>query len=202
MESGTASPGISVAERLRRNRKITITTRQMVSTSVNFTSSMESLDLPRSIERDLQLDGGRNRFAQLGQQLADALGHLDRVGARLLLDGQNDAAHAVVPARDFVVLHVVDDIAELFQADRNAVAVRHDQRPVCRRVRSIGPFDIMVNAWLSPFSLPVGRLVLACCDRVLHVVDADAARGELDRDPPAPARRISARRKPAPAKRR
>ncbi len=38
MERGTAAPGIKVAERFRRNRKMTITTRQMVSTSVNSTS--------------------------------------------------------------------------------------------------------------------------------------------------------------------
>ena len=38
MENGTASPGIIVAERFRRNRKMTITTRAMVRTSVNSTS--------------------------------------------------------------------------------------------------------------------------------------------------------------------
>ena len=38
MENGTAQPGISVAEKLRRNRKITITTMQTVSIRVNSTS--------------------------------------------------------------------------------------------------------------------------------------------------------------------
>ncbi len=42
IESGTATPGIKVAEMFRRKRKITITTRQMVSTRVNFTSWIES----------------------------------------------------------------------------------------------------------------------------------------------------------------
>src|SRR5271166_933951 len=42
IESGTATPGITVAEIFRRKRKITITTRQMVSIRVNLTSWMES----------------------------------------------------------------------------------------------------------------------------------------------------------------
>ena len=43
IDSGSASEGISVARTLRRNRKITITTRQSVSSSVNCTSSTECL---------------------------------------------------------------------------------------------------------------------------------------------------------------
>ncbi len=39
MERGTATPGINVAEMLRRNRKMTSTTRQMVSIRVTLTSS-------------------------------------------------------------------------------------------------------------------------------------------------------------------
>src|ERR1035438_322255 len=41
IEKGTAAPGISVAETFRRKRKITITTTQTVSSSVNSTSRME-----------------------------------------------------------------------------------------------------------------------------------------------------------------
>ena len=40
--SGTVTLGMSVAQKLRRNRRITITTRQMVSASVNSTSSTEA----------------------------------------------------------------------------------------------------------------------------------------------------------------
>jgi hypothetical protein len=41
-DSGTATLGISVAEALRRNRKITITTRAMASASSNCMSSTEA----------------------------------------------------------------------------------------------------------------------------------------------------------------
>ena len=40
--SGTVTLGMSVAQKLRRNSRITITTRPMVSTSVNSTSSTEA----------------------------------------------------------------------------------------------------------------------------------------------------------------
>ena len=49
MAKGTAKLGINVAETLRRNRKMTITTRQMVRNRVNFTSPMdERMDSERS----------------------------------------------------------------------------------------------------------------------------------------------------------
>src|ERR1039458_2518172 len=59
IESGTATPGIRVAERFRRNRKITITTRQTVSRRVNFTSLMEFLmSMERSELTPMLIDGG------------------------------------------------------------------------------------------------------------------------------------------------
>ena len=38
----------------------------------------------------------------------------------------------VEPGSGLVVLHAVDDVAELFQADRRAIAIGDDQRPVLR----------------------------------------------------------------------
>src|ERR1700761_8126841 len=40
--SGTVTLGISVVQKFRKNRRITITTRQMVSTSVNSTSATDA----------------------------------------------------------------------------------------------------------------------------------------------------------------
>ncbi len=42
IDIGSARAGMIVAEMLRRKRKITITTRPMVSMRVNFTSSTEA----------------------------------------------------------------------------------------------------------------------------------------------------------------
>ena len=49
MDSGSARDGMTVAERLRRNRKMTRTTSASVSQSVNFTSATDSrIDCERS----------------------------------------------------------------------------------------------------------------------------------------------------------
>ena len=59
IESGTATPGIKVAEMFRRKMKITITTRQMVSSRVNFTSWMESrMEVELSWTTSRFTDGG------------------------------------------------------------------------------------------------------------------------------------------------
>ena len=62
-DSGTVMPGISVAHRLRRNRKITITTSAMVSISVNWTSSTEArMVWVRSVTMWTSMAGGIDAF--------------------------------------------------------------------------------------------------------------------------------------------
>ena len=59
MDIGSARLGMMVAERLRRKRKMTRTTRHRASSRVNLTSLTESrIDTERSIE-DVQVDGSR-----------------------------------------------------------------------------------------------------------------------------------------------
>ena len=62
IDIGIASDGIAVAERLRRNRKITITTRARVTTRVNLTSCTESrIDSERSKSTCSDTEPGRLR---------------------------------------------------------------------------------------------------------------------------------------------
>ena len=81
-------------------------------------------------------DGGSSPLEQR-QQLLDVVGHLDGVGAGLALDAENDGALLVVvrvePGRGLVVLHAVDDVAQILQAHRRAVAIGHHQRSILRR---------------------------------------------------------------------
>ena len=67
---------------------------------------------------------------KLGQKVLDGVDHLDGVGAGLALDGQDDGRPVVEPGGDLVVLDAVDDLAQILQAHRRAVAVGHDERPV------------------------------------------------------------------------
>src|SRR5882672_10450274 len=56
---GTVTLGITVAQKLRRNRKITITTRVMVSSMVNSTSETEAwMVWVRSMAMSTWIDGG------------------------------------------------------------------------------------------------------------------------------------------------
>src|SRR5271156_5367605 len=59
MDIGNAKLGINVAERLRRNRKITRITSAMARNSVNFTSATElRMDSDASYSVAISMDGG------------------------------------------------------------------------------------------------------------------------------------------------
>ena len=59
IDNGKASDGISVAESLRRNRKMVSTTRMTVSAKVNCTSAIESrIEMDRSFSTEILTEGG------------------------------------------------------------------------------------------------------------------------------------------------
>ena len=129
-EIGTASAGMMVAETVRRNRKITSTTRPIAISSVSCTSCTDSrTEIERSIITCMLMAAGI--CARIGR---DALLHRvddrDRVGIGLALDRQHDRAVAVEEARDAVVLDAVDDVGDLVELDRRAVAVGDDDLAV------------------------------------------------------------------------
>ena len=121
--SGITALGISVARTLRRNRKITTTTRTMVISSVTFTSCDRGADGLGAVHQDVDLDGGRNVGLQRRQRFSDIVHGLDDVGAGLLEDDQQDALAAlqrrvgvglarIDPGADLVVLHALACIAQ------------------------------------------------------------------------------------------
>src|SRR3979409_2446064 len=58
-ETGTASAGMIVAGIVRRNRKITMTTRQIAIASVSCTSVTDSrIEIERSLSTSILIDGG------------------------------------------------------------------------------------------------------------------------------------------------
>ena len=86
------------------------------------------------------LTEGGSSAAEQRQQVLDAVGDLDGVGAGLALDGENDGAAVafvrVEPGRGLIVFHAVDDVAEFFQPHRRAAAVGDHHGPVLRRAQS------------------------------------------------------------------
>ena len=91
-------------------------------------------DRDRAVVEDVEVHRGGELGLEHGEDLPDRVHHLDGVGAGLALDGEDDRPVVVVPARDLVVLHAVDDAPELLEADRRAVAVGDDERPVGRGI--------------------------------------------------------------------
>ena len=81
-----------VAETFRRNRKITSTTRQTVSSSVNLTSCDRVANRDGAIGADVERDGGRQLLAEGRQQLLDRVDDRHDVRARLLEDRKEDGS--------------------------------------------------------------------------------------------------------------
>ncbi len=115
-DTGTASAGMIVAEKERRNRKIT-----------NTTSAMEIIKRELHVATDSRIEAERSlsiwslmrrRHLRLKQRkpVADGVDHRNRVGARLLLDAQHDGAVIVEPGGDLVVLDRVDRRGRLRRA--------------------------------------------------------------------------------------
>src|SRR5437899_12925457 len=58
-DTGTARAGMTVADTERRNRKITMTTRQIAIASVCCTSATESrIEIERSLSTSMRIEGG------------------------------------------------------------------------------------------------------------------------------------------------
>src|SRR5436305_1312133 len=74
-------------------------------------------------EKGLHIDRARHQRAVLRQLAADRIHDRNGVGVRLTLDGENNGAVVVEPARDLVVLDAVDDTPDLVEVDRGAVTI-------------------------------------------------------------------------------
>ena len=106
-----------VADRLRRNMKITSTTSTTVIISVNFTSCTDSrIVTERSLRTSSVTDAG-NCSRMAGSSALIRVHGLDDVHAGLLLHRQVDTAFTVLPARCLVVLDAVVDVRDFVQAN-------------------------------------------------------------------------------------
>ena len=100
IDIGSARLGMTVAERLRRNRKITSTTRKHGQQQRELHVGDRVADRVRERSyRVVDADRRRQLGAEARQQLVDRVDHLDGVGARLALDREHDRALVAVPSR-------------------------------------------------------------------------------------------------------
>ena len=126
-ESGTATLGMMVAERLRRKRKITITTSAMVSMSSNSTSRTEArMVLVRSV-RTVSFTAAGSVAWSLGSSSSMARDHLNGIGAGLALDVDNDRRGFVHPGGKLGVFDTVAHPGYIGEHDGGAVFVGDDE---------------------------------------------------------------------------
>ena len=138
--SGTVTLGMSVAQKLRRNKRITITTRQMVSTSVNSTSATEARMVTVRSRMVSTLTAGGMRAVSCGSSALIVVDDVDDVGAGLLEDREDDAVLVVLIGGDGAVDGCGNRLADVAHPDRGAVAVGdHDV------VEFVGVGDLVVG---------------------------------------------------------
>ena len=174
----TADPGINVAERFRRKRKITMTTRAMVRIRVNSTSSIEPrIDSEASNSSSNFTVGGRAAWSS-GRSLRMLSTISNRIRSGLARHGKNDSARAVVPGDRFVVFDAVDDVGKFFEPQRDAVAPLDNQRPIGCGIRQLaGGLDR--ERLFSTVQTSRRKIHIALLDRALNFIDADPMRSEL-----------------------
>ena len=118
--------GITVAQNLRRNRKITITTSASASTSVNSTSETEArIDSERSETRSTCTVRGID-FSSCGIIALILSTTLSVLAPGALKTNRTSARHGPEPRARAGVLRPVDHGRDVPQLDRRAVAVGHD----------------------------------------------------------------------------
>ena len=131
----------------------------------------------RTVVDDVEIHGGGHLLLKRGQQVADTVHHIHGVGAGLALHHQGDGAAIVEPAGHLVVFDAVDDAAELFQADRRAIAVGDDQRAVL-----FGGLELSAGlhgeGLLGTPQGSGGQVDVVLGEGRLDVLDGDAAGGQ------------------------
>ncbi len=98
--SGTVTLGMSVAQKFRRNSKITITTRQIVSTRVNSTSATDARMVVVRSRMVSTLTAGGMRAVRWRYFGLNSIDSFDDVGARLLEHREDDAILVVLISGD------------------------------------------------------------------------------------------------------
>ena len=90
--------GMTVAEKVRRNRKITITTSATAKQQFESTSLTEARIVCRAVCQDRHVDGRRAELLSWRQTGFDAIHHLNDVRSRLALDVEIMAGESFIQA--------------------------------------------------------------------------------------------------------
>ena len=138
-----------------------------------------------ALHHHAEIDRARNRGAQCGQELGDAIDGLDDVGVGLPADDQQHGRPAIGRPRVPQVLDGVHDLRHVGDSDRRAVAVGDDERKIVRGgLRLVVGVDLPVAGAILHDAL--GPVRIRARDRRTDVLEADAVLVErlgVDLDP-------------------
>jgi len=138
------------------------------------------LDWDRQVGQRRHLDALGQVGLQLRQQPLDTPYHRDGVAARLPLHIQDDRRRLVHPRGLCGVLDAVDDVGDIGQHHRRAVAKGHNHALViltCDQL--IVRVDLIVL--MRPVEVALGRIHTGAADRGAQIFKVDAVRGERRR---------------------
>ena len=191
-----------VAEMLRRNRKMTRTTRATVEQQRQLDVANRLADrsgaIAADVERDRRPAAVRGRSAAAGAPRRPPRRRWCRAASE---SPGTTRAVAVVPAGGLVVLDAVVDVRDFVEPHRVAVAIGDDRRPVGRGAQQLAVREDRERLVLAVHR--AGRQVrVGVRDRVGDLVDADAVGRTAAADRDRRARRSGPRRTPAPVPRR
>ncbi len=158
---------MSVADTFLRNTKITRDDEHQRQQQRELDVVDRGLDGLRPVVQDLHVHGRGDLVVDARERGFDAVGDLDRVGARLPLHREHDRRLAVHPARGLVVLHVVGDPPDVAGVGPGR---RCGTRRSCSRTRprsAAGRWPATVSAMLGPHRMPVGMFTFWALTAVL-----------------------------------
>src|SRR5207245_1150580 len=178
-DRGMATLGMTVAERLRRNRNMTITTRATVSISSNCTSFTEArIVVVRSVRIATLIEEGRealscgNNFWMRSTTLMMLPG--------LPLNVHNDGGLIVLPGRLLDIFCAIHNLGHVGQADRRTVAISDDERAVrfARKKLIVRADDIRLP---GTFQIALGLIDIRLRTQGAHILQAQVVEGERGR---------------------
>ncbi len=137
-------------------------------------------DRPGAVGQDLDLDRRRQPFLEILRCGADAVGGLDDIGAGLAIDIDENGVLLVEASGDTCVGGGVDDIGDIAEPDRRAVAIGDDEAAI-----GVGAEELVVGAdrvgLLVTFEAALGVDRIALGDRGADILKTEAERGERSR---------------------
>ena len=172
-DTDIATTGASVARAAAQERKHHEDDQNHGDDQRDLDVAQRGPDRDRAVDREIDVDRGRDRCAQLRHQRLHAVDHPDDVGARLPVDDHHDRPLAVGKSEIAQVLHGIEHLADVGEAHRRAVAIGDHQRFVVRRLDGL-IVGIDLVALVADVDAALRTVGIGAAERRADIFQADA----------------------------